>query len=202
MFINQELDICPSYGWQGGPSFNTRIVTTQSWRERRNANNMECRHNYSLPLQNIFNSGYLETLKQAYLACMGRTHSFKVKDYSDFKAENEVFGEGDGVSTVFQLSKTSTFGSVSYVRTIEKPEPGVIIKVGASIASPSIDLLTGKVTFSSAPASGVILRWTGEFRVPVRFASDTLNTTIDNKTPDGAEYFINGSVDLIEVFGE
>lgn len=201
MFIDAELDICPAFGWQGGPTFNTRVITTQSWMERRNANNIECRHSYSLPLQNVMDDDYLTLLKQVFMACRGQLHSFLVKDYSDHEANNEVFGEGDGVTLVFQLSKTSTFGPASYVRTITKPLAGVTVTVDGVATAATVDLLTGLVTLAVAPARGTILRWTGEFRVPVRFNSDVLNATIDNKTGNG-DFLINGSVDLIEVFGE
>lgn len=201
MFIDVELEICPAFGWVGGPTFNTRIVTTQSWIERRNANNIECRHNYSLPLQNITEDVYLDTLKQAFLACRGQLHSFKVKDYNDFSANGELFAEGDGVTKVFQLSKISNFGIASYTRIITKPQTGVVVKVGATVTAVTIDPLTGLVTFAAAPANGALLTWTGEFRVPVRFNSDVLNTTIDNRQGNG-DFIINGSVDLIEVFGE
>lgn len=201
MFIDAELDICPAFGWQGGPTFNTRVITTQSWMERRNANNIECRHIYSLPIQNIIDDDYLTLLKQVFLACRGQLHSFLVKDYADFEANAETFGEGDGTTVAFQLSKTSTFGPASYVRIITKPKADAVITVNGAVTAASINVLTGVVTFSSAPAAGSILRWSGEFRVPVRFNSDILNTTIDNKSNQGS-FLINGSVDLIEVFGE
>lgn len=201
MFIPAELDICPAFGWQGGPMFNTRVVTTQSWLERRNANNIECRHSYTLPMQNITDDTYLQLLKQVFMACRGQLHSFLVKDYSDHEATDEVFGQGDGTTKVFQLSKTSNFGLASYVRTITKPLAGVAITVDSVATAATIDTATGQVTFAVAPAPGSILRWTGEFRVPVRFNNDVLNTTIDNKARNG-DFLLNGSIDLIEVFGE
>ena len=201
MFIHAVLDLCPGFGWQGGPSFNTRIVTTQAWIERRNVNNIECRHSYTLPLQNITDDAYMTQIKQVFLACRGSLHSFKVKDYSDFEAENEVFFEGDGTTTVFQLAKVSTFGVASYTRIIRKPVPNVAVTVDSVSASPVIDYTQGTVTFAVAPAIGAIGRWTGEFWVPSRFANDALVTTIDNKTRSG-DFLINGSVDLIEVFDE
>lgn len=201
MFINEELIICVGYGWQGGPQFNTRLVTTQSWMERRNAQNIECRHSYTLPMANISSIEYLQTLKSAYLACRGMLHSFKIKDYSDYQARGEVFGEGDGVATVFQLRKVAVFGPATYSRTIVKPNDGVAVRESGVPVSTSVDPLTGLVTFASAPADGAILTWTGEFCVPVRFNSDTLVNSIDNRFgQDG--YAMNGNVDLIEVFGE
>lgn len=201
MFIDAELDICPAFGWQGGPSFNTRVITAQSWVERRNANNIECRHSYTLPLQNIVDDNYLLLLKQVFMACRGQLHSFKVKDYSDNTATNAVFGEGDGATLSFQLSKTSTFGPASYVRTITKPLAGVVVTVNGVATAVTVNTSTGMVTFAAPPAAGAILRWSGEFRVPVRFNSDVLNATIDNKTGTG-DFLVNGSVELIEVFGE
>lgn len=201
MFINAELDICPAFGWQGGPSFNTRIKTTQSWMERRNGNNIFCRHNYSLPVQNITDDKYLIYLKQVFMAARGQLYSFKVKDYSDFAAMQEVFGEGDGTRIAFQLAKVSTFGSASYVRMIVRPIAGLVIYADGVPIAAAIDLSTGVVTFETAPAIGVILSWSGEFRVPVRFNSDTLNAIIDSKTGTGT-FLVNASIDLIEVFGE
>lgn len=201
MFINAELDICPAFGWSGGPSFNTRVITTQSWMERRNANNIQCRHSYSLPLQNITDDTYLLMLKQTFVACRGMLHSFLVKDYSDFEADDETFAEGDGSTVAFQLSKTSNFGAAAYVRIVTKPLSDIVVTVDGAVTSVTVDTTTGIVTFAAAPGDGAVLRWTGEFRVPVRFNSDILNTTIDNKNGNG-DFFVNGSVDLIEVFGE
>lgn len=200
MFLDVELDICPAYGWQGGPEFSTRVMTTRSWVERRNADNALCRHSYSLPLQNITNSEYLLHLKQVFLACRGKLHSFKVKDFSDFKADNDAFFEGDGVTTSFQLRKDSFFGAASYTRIITKPVANtILIKVDGVETAATIDELTGIVTFAVAPALNSVGTWSGEFRVPVRFNTDVLNTSIDNRNRD-AEYIVNGSIDLIEVF--
>lgn len=56
----------------------------------------------------------------------------------------------------------------------------------------------GVVTFDTAPGPGSVLSWSGEFRVPVRFATDTLPMTIDNRSGD--RYVMNGSVELVEVW--
>lgn len=122
MFINEELDLCPAFGWSGGPTFNTRIIPTQNWMERRNANAIECRHTYRLPFQNILNEQYLLKLSNVFLATRGMLHSFKAKDPVDHSAVRELFMEGDGVKDEFQLYKVSQFGPASYVRTITKPQ--------------------------------------------------------------------------------
>jgi uncharacterized protein (TIGR02217 family) len=43
----------------------------------------------------------------------------------------------------------------------------------------ALDTTTGMVTFTTAPANGVIIRAGFEFDVPVRFDTDTLDVTLD-----------------------
>lgn len=197
--INAELDICPGYGWVGGPDFSTRIATKKSGNERRNANNALPRHSYTLPIANIRNTKYLEELKDVFMATRGMLHSFLVKDQNDYKLIDEPFGIGDGATTEFYLQKSYYFKSEVLVRPITKPALGLIVKVDGAPADVVVDWLTGKVTFINPPSAGGVLSSTGEFRVPVRFASDSLKVTIGTKFRDG-EFAINGSVDIIEVY--
>src|SRR5690606_4341959 len=81
-----ELDICPAYGWQGGPELNTRVTSLRNGHERRNARWSQVRHRFVLPLANIENQAYLIDLKATFLAMRGQLHSFLVKDWSDFEA--------------------------------------------------------------------------------------------------------------------
>jgi hypothetical protein len=57
-------------------------------------------------------------------------------------------------------------------------------------------------TPTTAWTGGATAYWTGEFRVAVRFASDLLPMTIDEKFNGSDEFAMNGSVELVEVFGE
>lgn len=199
MFYDFELDLCPSYGWQGGPYFNTRIVPLQNGHERRNVTSSVVRHMYTLPFQNVLEQAYLDRLKAAFLAARGRAHSFKIKDRSDYKAVNAPLGNAPSGSAAVQLRKTSVFGVASYARTITKPKAATVYQSG--IAKPgAVDVLTGLFTPSSAWTAGLPLTWSGEFFVPVRFDNDSLPMSIDNRTAKG--YAMNGSVQLIEVFGE
>lgn len=200
MIIGAELEICPGYGWMGGPEFATRIVALRGGQERRNQTSARVRHRYVLPFNNIRDDDYLARLKNAFLACRGQLHSFLVKDRSDYLANNQIFGTGNGVSTQFQLRIFSSFGDVAYDRVITRPV-APIVTVDGSEAPASIDTDTGVVTLPVPPDSGAVLRWSGEFRVPVRFAQDALPMTIDNRFTAGAgSYAINGSVELIEVW--
>ena len=193
--INAELDICPSFGWQGGPEFNTMVKQLRNGHERRRALWQEAKHHYMLPFQNITNAAYLMELKSAFMAARGSAESFLVKDNSDYIAESEVFGAGDGVETAFDLYIVRTFGSAYYARRILYPVDAVFYVDGIPVAATFFD---GRVVFAVPPDDGAVLSWSGEFRVAVRFASDAFPMTIDNRS--GNQYVMNGSVELREVW--
>lgn len=195
-YINAYITKCPAYGWQGGPRFKTVIVTMANGRERRNADNAEARHVFSVPFRNIKRTDYAN-IKQMHLVCKGMLHAFRFRDALDFKADNEVFDTGNGVKTVFQLRKLSTVDGVSYTRNVYAIKTAVVTVNGVATAV-TIDYRRGTVTFAGAPANGAALRWTGEFDVWVRFNQDDLPFSIDASNGKG-EKFISGSVDLIEV---
>lgn len=198
MIIDAELDVCPSYGWQGGPEFNTLIKQLRSGHERRRPLWGQVKHRYTLPFENITDAAYLSQLKSAYLAAMGSAHSFWVKDWSDFRAENAVFGSGNGVDDEFEVGVQSTFGPASYFRRVLRVSPDSVFMVNGSPVAATFNPATGRVVFDSPPADLSSLTWTGEFRVLVRFASDAFPMTIDNRMSEG--YAMNGSVELMEVW--
>lgn len=207
-FYAQEIEACPAYGWQGGPNIDVLIRTLQNRHERRNRRGALVMHTFTLPFQNIRDPAYLQYIKSAYMAMGGPHHSFLVKDYSDFQHgfgpefEPMQFGIGDGTTTVFQLTKTYSFGSASYERDITKPLAGHKVFVDGVDFGDMASLTTGEVDFgSSPPADGQVLTWSGEFRVPVRFADFYLPATIDNRFGNGQKA-MNGSCTLQEVFGE
>lgn len=193
--IDAELLVCPSYGWQGGPEFNTLVKQLRNGHERRRALWQEAKHQYILPFQNISNSAYLNDLKSAYLAARGMAESFLIKDNSDYLAADEIFGVGTGLETEFDLYIVRLFGSANYARRILYPVNPVFY-VGGVAASASF--INGKVVFDYPPAEDSVLSWSGEFRVAVRFASDSFPMTIDNRSDD--QFIMNGSVELREVW--
>jgi uncharacterized protein (TIGR02217 family) len=203
-----EILVSPAFGWQGGPEFNTRVVPLKNGHERRNANWEEARHRYILPFKNIKSSDYLAQIKAAFFAMRGQTYSFLVKDHSDYQATMESLGTVPSGTTPIQLTKVSDFnGVITYTRTITKPVlsgftmyqdagSGPIAKAG------TLNTTTGLFTPTTSWTSGATAYWTGEFRVPVRFATDALPMTIDEKFMGDNTFAMNGSVELVEVFGE
>lgn len=194
-YINAHLAPCPGYGWEGGPEFRTQIVELQNGRERRNAEWSQAKHRYSAPFMNISKEAYRQ-IKEMHLVCRGQLHCFKFRDTLDNSASQEFFAVGDGVTTSFQLSKTSSIGGVGYTRgvyAIDNLRPFLITVNGDEVEGYTVDTDRGLVLFEDPPAPGDVLRWSGGFDVWVRFSEDYLPFTLDNPNA------VNGSVNLIEV---
>lgn len=197
MIIDAELDVCPGYGWQGAPEFNTLIKSLRNGHERRRPLWDVVKHRYMLPIPNIRETEYLTKIKSVFLAARGSAHSFLVRDASDYQATVAFFGVGTGSATRFPLFIQSVFGDAAYDRRIMYPVDPVFYVNGVETAA-SFDPDTKEVVFSSAPAGGANLTWSGEFRVLVRFASDTLPMSIDSRMSEG--YAMNGTIELVEVW--
>lgn len=201
-FFAIEIEACPSLNFSGGPQFSTNIQSLVNGSEKRNADWDLCRHTYTAPFTNISDDDYM-AIKNMFLICRGRAHTFLFKDWGDYRATNEPFGTGDGVTKTFQLKKISTIEgtSASYDRTITKPVAGATFTVAGTLTGGALDTTTGLVTFADAPALGATLAWSGEFRVQVRFDNDQLPFSLAAIRRAGG--FANtGSIDLIEVLNE
>ena len=120
----------------------------------------------------------------------GRLHGFRYKDWADYKsalpsqaitATDQQIGTGTGSLKTFQLSKRYASGAQSWARTITKPVSGTVrIALGTveQMSGWTLDATTGVITFTTAPANGVVIRAGFEFDVPVRFDTDTLDVTL------------------------
>lgn len=204
-FYAVELDICPTYGWQGGPSSATLVRTLRSRRERRQVQSDLVRHTFLLPFQNIRNEAYLTYLKNAHLAMYGMAHSFLVKDWLDYRLESEPLGLAPSGSAPVQITRSYPFGPATRVRPITKPVAGLVVRQNGVVKPGTTDLLTGLFTPSTDWTPGATLTADGEFRIPVRFNNDALPMSIETRIRDGSgtgTLAVSGSVELVEVFGE
>jgi len=217
MFVEVSFPQCISYGSVGGPRYYTRLHSSGSGYEYRNAV-------WSAPLH-VYDAAYgvrtqehLEDLVQFFNAMQGRAHAFRWKDWLDFKScdaadtiarTDQTIGTGDGVEDEFQLVKiyTQTDGSntVTTTRTITKPVSGtVLIEVNGALQTETtdytIDYTTGLVTFEagSIPADTHVVKAGFEFDVPCRFNTDQLDIQLD--TYNSGDGFLGGtSVPVVEV---
>jgi uncharacterized protein (TIGR02217 family) len=177
--IRFPVDI--SYGSAGGPEFSTDVVVTQSGYEQRNSNWAEARAKYNISY-GVKTTAQLAALLNFFRARKGQAEGFRYKDWSDFAAFGESLGVGNGTQTQFQLVKHYSSGSVTQSRIITKPVQGTVkiyLNSVLKTTGVTVDVTTGKVTFTTAPAAGVNIQADFEFDVPVRFATDRLSATLD-----------------------
>jgi len=173
-----------------GPVFSTTIFATASGFEQRNINWAQPRLaadlGYGLQFKDPSEAknNYSEIIAFFY-ARQGRAHSFRFKDWSDFAVGDtndvttrQLIAVGDTVETQFQIIKTYTSGTITFDRTLTKIVSGTlrVWENDVEVFSPgtwTVDLLTGIITFGSAPAA-VDIEVICEFDVPVRFTQDAL----------------------------
>lgn len=194
-FIESRLLDCVAYGTQGGPTFKTRRVPLKSGIVRRNADRSRPLYRYIVLYQNLDADGHRAVI-DAFNACMAGVHGFRLKDWSDYVATNELIGLGTGGAQTVQLAKLYEFGNQNISRPIRKLVSASLTANGSPLAS-TIDLNTGMATFTGP--SGHTIRWSGEFDVPVMFEQDELMWDFANRKETGADGLIlTADVSLIE----
>jgi len=193
-FIETRLLDCVAYGTQGGPTWATLRVPLRSGVVRRKARRSQPLYRFLLLYNNLQLVSH-EDVIAAFNAARGGLHSFRLKDWSDFEATDEEFATGTGAGQVVQLTKTYTFGDQSLVRIIRKPVSGTVtLTADAAPLAATVDYTTGIATFTTTAAA--VVRWSGEFDVPVMFESDELMFAANNRGPAGL--FLTADVGLIE----
>lgn len=144
----------------------------------RNRSQFLCEYEVTYPMAGR-SSANLLTVRNAFRATGGGEHSFELWDWADYSVEDQGFGEGDGTEDSFQLVKTYSFGGLTHSRIIHRPvlDSGEVESLtfeiqadGSPVSSSAYEVSDlGIVTFDTPPLLGVLLTWTGEFNVPVRF---------------------------------
>ncbi|MEO0916236.1 MAG: DUF2460 domain-containing protein [Pseudomonadota bacterium] len=180
-----------SFGSVGGPERVTEIVTLANGYEERNTPWADSRRRYDAGL-GMRSLADIDALIAFFEARRGQLFGFRWKDWSDYRSsgslvapafDDQVIGTGDGVSTAFRLSKTYTSGEAFYERRIQKPVQGSVLAgvqgdVKAEGVEFAVDVTTGVLTFSSPPGPGATVTAGFEFDVPVRFGTDSIQSSV------------------------
>lgn len=180
-----------SFGSVGGPERRTEIVTLANGFEERNTPWAHSRRRYDAGV-GLRSLNDVETLIAFFEARAGQLHGFRWKDWSDYKSglplanpapDDQLIGTGDGVTAVFQLQKTYQSGLQSYTRPIRKPVVGTLVVAVAGdqkieSLEYAVNIATGEVTFVLPPDLGTRVTAGFEFDVPVRFDTDTIQTSV------------------------
>jgi uncharacterized protein (TIGR02217 family) len=181
-FVEVQFPPEISYGSKGGPVFSTDIITTFSGHEQRNINWQEALARYDVG-SGIKTEHEWQQLISFFRARRGRAVGFRYKDWSDYRAVNQLIGTGDDQTDKFQLVKNYKSGSYVYKRVINKPVDNSSCKIykdGVLQEEYSIDFTTGIVSFGSPVRQGERITADFEFDVPVRFDTDQLDLSIDS----------------------
>jgi len=195
-FVETRLLDCVAYGTAGGPSWLTRKVGLKNGIVRRNPQRSRPLYRFQIVYRNLLEVDHVAVL-DAFNACMGGAFAFRIKDWSDYVATDELIGLGTGAPQTVQLAKLYTFGNRTVSRPIRKPvnNGSVIITADSVPIAATIDYTTGEATYTAG--SGDVVRWSGEFDVPVCFMDDELQFSIDDKNAtDG--FFLTADVGLEE----
>lgn len=183
--IDTRLSPKVEAGFSAVPGHMTRVVTLRNGHERRNARWTMAKRRYTARYAKFTRADRDEMLN-VVMATLGQTYGFRFKDWSDYTATAQPLVEQNGV---WYLAKQYTFGSQTVDRIITKPVAGTVTLSGGSLAN--LDFATGIYD-----GDGTGLTWTGEFDVPVRFATDEVEFVLPHR--DIAEV----NCELVEVFGE
>ncbi len=166
--------ILPGMAWGviKRPRFSTIVQKTASGREIRSALMSYPLWEFSLSFEVLRGSnGYTEmqTLAGFFNQLLGSYDTFLFNDPTDNSVTAQPFGTGDGLTTDFQLLRTMG-GFIEPVQNVNGTPSiyvnGTLQTSGYTVGS------TGIVTFTTAPASGVALTWTGNFYFRCRFTQD------------------------------
>jgi uncharacterized protein (TIGR02217 family) len=180
-----------SFGSLGGPERLTEIVTLANGFEERNTPWTHSRRRYDAGL-GMRSLSDIDALIAFFEARRGRLFGFRWKDWSDYRSsssltdvdfEDQAIGVGDGQTRDFQLVKIYRSGEMSYTREIRKPVQGTVrVGLQGDVQREGVDfdvaLTSGIITFADAPPQGATVTAGFEFDVPVRFDTDSIQTSV------------------------
>jgi len=204
VFHEVRFPFSVSIGASGGPERRTEIVPLLSGREHRNTPWADSRRRYDAGT-GVRSLADIHTLIAFFEARRGPLHGFRFRDPFDNRSAppdrapdptDQLIGTGDGAAVSFQLVKQYASGEDAWTRTIDKPVDGSvrIALDGVETTGFVVDFATGLLTLATAPAADVAVTAGFAFDVPVRFAADRLDLSLDE--PGAASAL---SIPLVEI---
>lgn len=173
-----DPDIFTAGGATGGPEYaNTIVKNPATGIYKVNVNRYDFQQVWTMDV-GLMESSDLDYFMEFWGGGFGSAYGFRVVVVSDFWVIDEVIGTGDGVQTVFNLTKTylRPGANHSYIRRIVKPVVNLLTG-GASVALTEPDGATPRVI----PTARGIGRGVPAFTVKKQAVTVT-NYTIVNTT--------------------
>ena len=109
----------------------------------------------------------------------GNGQPFYYRDPDDNTVTTQGFGTGTGAATVFQLQRTVGAGTIyNYLEPVLVLNQNPSIYINGTLKTLTTDYtigLNGIITFTTAPASGAVLTWSGSYLFMCAFDDDTID---------------------------
>jgi uncharacterized protein (TIGR02217 family) len=182
------------------PTFSTIVASHVSGREVRDALYANPIWSFELTFEGLdatstgqyggLGASSLQSLMGLFLQCQGQYGEFVFYDPTDYQVNAQAFGTGDGSTTTFQLERglggflEPVIAPVASATTLYLPG-GVSVSATAPVIQANLVTVSssdysisspgGVVTFTSAPANGAALTWSGYFGFLCRFDGDDLD---------------------------
>ena len=165
----------PGLSWptKRTPLWKTSVRTSTSGRTWRRAHMRYPRYRIALQYSFLRSAAALaefQVLFGFFNARGGAADSFLFSCPDDNTVGAQPFGVGDGVSTQWQLVRTLGGFVEPVFNLVAAPQlfaDGVLVASGYTVAA-------GLVTYSAAPAPGVVLTWSGSYYWRCTFDADEL----------------------------
>lgn len=175
-------------GARGGPERRTEVATLGSGFEERNAVWAHSRRRWDAGL-GVRTLAQLQQVVAFFEERRGRLVGFRFRDPLDHSsalpgaavsATDQLLGTGDGANRRFALRKTYGGAFDPYRRPIRKPVAGTVKVAVGGVATTAfaLDLATGEVVLTAAPAAGAPVAAGFEFDTAVRFDTDRLEVDL------------------------
>jgi uncharacterized protein (TIGR02217 family) len=190
-------DLIAGFPCYSSPRFSTSIAASWSGAEVRNRNWMHPLRTFKLP-EAVREHPQYEAIQDQWLIMGGPERSFPFTDPLDFasvplvlpnvvpdiSSVDQELGVGDGSTRDFQLQKTYEREGETYTRPIYLPQEGEVLvalngmppeDVPGGNGGPytwTVSRPGGVVTFTPAPAAGLVVTAGFLFDVAVRFEAD------------------------------
>jgi RHS repeat-associated protein len=122
----------------------------------------------------LYNQDEIDQMWVFFNTCAGMYAEFGYLDPYDNAATAMPFGTGNGSATQFQLTRTTTAGGLSFTEPLFA-FVGTPVIYRNGVATTAFTISNGLVTFTTAPANGVALTWTGQYMFLCRFEEDSIS---------------------------
>lgn len=196
MFIEERLLDKVAYGTQSGVEFNTLVTTLRSGVEARKSQWLRPLDRFVVIYRTLMKDDR-EYVARVFRACRGRFAGFRFRDPLDYTAVNQSLGIGTGALQEIQLVMKYQFGPIVETRDVVKPVAGkVTIRVNGEPFPAAVNTTTGIVTIN-APL-GAAITWSGEFDKPVRFDTDQLMWSYDDRAGRYGDQLASTDIPLTE----